>query len=504
MKFWSNKTFAQAMIQAIFGVGVLAVVGGGAALAVRYWDTECRLTTNNADAQENTLGDVMRLSFAPQPAKASLIDRIKRFFRPDEPEQTFFVGGQSDVKVFEGREQIRVLSYEVNCMYPPFSIVGAGQTIGHPPNPLPAYCHIPPAATPSPTSGKPDCSTSPCAQATPSPTPSELAPTKLEEYLKNSGGTKYVSDLQRVGALKVGDKNLTEFWASGFVIADHVFATSCHAMEPLFEKGEYGTPKPGDDGKYKVSENTQLWVDFGIGQVIPDPNADNNLISATFEDCSDQEGLDVALLSLDAKADVPPPVTIFYDEDFADKVSGKPAVLITYGDLSHPVDEITSEMYASFVNQDVSAGQYWAYRKFVMWEGIIGTAHCKNIDYLLNTASTTVGSSGSPVMAVFPASGSSQSNALPDPLKEPLAIGVHKCCAAYFGEEEAYQSLPAIPCAKLHRSPFNQDVSSKSILEEPRFCKLLNGHNVQIEDYDGKPYHLECSARAVAVKKGSK
>jgi hypothetical protein len=64
--------------------------------------------------------------------------------------------------------------------------------------------------------------------------------------------------------------------------------------------------------------------------------------------------------------------------------------------------------------------------------------------------------------------------------------------------------LPAIPCAKLHRSPFNQDVSSKSILEEPRFCKLLNGHNVQIEDYDGKPYHLECSARAVAVKKGSK
>jgi hypothetical protein len=117
------------------------------------------------------------------------------------------------------------------------------------------------------------------------------------------------------------------------------------------------------------------------------------------------------------------------------------------------------------------------------------------VDYLLNTASTTVGSSGSPVLAVFKSPG--------NPLTKPLAIGVHKCCAAYFGEEDAYQEMPTISCAKLHRSPFNQDVSSKSILEEPRFCKLLKDH-IQIEDYDGHTYHLECSEHAVTVKKNSR
>jgi hypothetical protein len=493
MKFWSNKTFAQRVpILAVFSAGVLAVVAGGVEITQRYWNTECRLITNDAYAKEKTLGGLMGLSFARPTKEASSRDRTS----PGEPEEIFFVGGQSELKNFEGgSEKIRVLSYEVNCLYPPFSIAESGQTIGKPPKSLPAYCHIPPAATASPSPGNPGCSTSPCPEATPSPTPSDLAADKLQEYLKTSGGGKYGSYLQSVGALRVGsDQNLAEFWATGFVIADHLFATSCHAMDPLFKKGEYGFPEPDANGSYTFNAQNKLWVDFGTGQLNPDPNA-HHLISATFVDCSYHEGLDIALLSLDAAADVPSAVTIFYDGDFANKVSGKAAALIAYGDLSHPVDEITNEMYKSFIDQDASPGQYWSYRKFVMWEGIIATAQCNNVDYLLNTASTTVGSSGSPVLAVFKSPG--------NPLTKPLAIGVHKCCAAYFGEEDAYQEMPTISCAKLHRSPFNQDVSSKSILEEPRFCKLLKDH-IQIEDYDGHTYHLECSEHAVTVKKNSR
>jgi hypothetical protein len=499
MKFSSNKTFAQKVkILAIFGLGALLVVGGAVEITQKYWKTECRLTTNDADAKEKALGIAMGLNFASQRAKPTLIDRLIRIFRPDGREGISFVGGQSEVRVFEGKEEVRVPSYEVNCMYPPFSIAEPGQTIGHPPNPLPAYCHIPPAASPSPSPGQPGCSPLPCAQATPSPTPPELDAKKFEEYLKNNESTKYGSYLQSVGALRVGaDQNLTEFWATGFVIADHLFATSCHAMEPLFKKGEYGIPEPDANGNYTFNNENKLWVDFATGQLNPDKNA-HNLVPATFIDCSYREGLDIALLSLNA-ADVPPPVTLFYDEDFANKVSIEVAALISYGDLSHPVDEITSEMYKSFIDQDTNPSQYWSYRKFVMWEGIIATAHCKDVDYLLNTASTTVGSSGSPVLAVFKPS-DSQSSAHYDPLKKPLAIGVHKCCSAYFGEEDAYQELPAIPCAKLHRSPFNQDVSSKSILEEPRFCKLLS-KTVEIEDYSGQKYQLECSEHAVTVKK---
>jgi hypothetical protein len=501
MKFWSNKTFAQKVgILGIFGLGILLVAGvvGGVIEIPPYWKAECRLTTKNADEKAKAVGRVMGLSFTSRRAGPTLIDRVKSLFRHDGTEGIRFVGGQSELKKFEGKEDIWVTSYEVNCTYPPISILEPGQTIGKPPEHLPAYCHIPPAASPSPNPG---CSSLPCPQATPSPTPAELDAKNFEGYLKNKQSTKYGSYLQSVGALRVGtDPNLTEFWATGFVIADRLFATSCHAMEPLFEKGEYGLPKPDANEHYTFNKQNKLWVDFGTGQLNPDQNA-HKLVPAEFVDCSYQEGLDIALLSLDA-ADVPPPITLFYDEDFANKVDGVPAALITYADLSHPEDEITNEMYDSFVKQDANQDQYWSYRKFVMWEGIIATAQCKNVDYLLNTASTTVGSSGSPVLAVFKPTDSSHPKPLSNSLNKPLVIGVHKCCSAYFGEEDAYQEMPTIACAKLHRSPFNQDVSSKSILEESRFCTALS-NGVQIEDYSGQKYELECSENMVKVKKKS-
>ena len=223
--------------------------------------------------------------------------------------------------------------------------------------------------------------------------------------------------------------------------------------------------------------------------------------------------------------DVPPQVPLLYDENFNAAVTGKPAAPIAYGDLSHPIDQVTSEMYAPFVHTDLPKDpkiKEYVYRKFAMWDGIIETAKCDNVDYELDTASTTLGSSGALVLGIFKdavpprqstssnkteSPGRAETDALGEPtftsLPSPLAIGMHKCCAAYFGEEDAYGPPPTIPCASLHRTPFNQNVSSKSILEEPRFCKLLY-QSVIIKDVEGDEYHLECSDQSVVVKKGSR
>ena len=318
MRLWSERTIAQKVgILAVFGGTALAAaiaVGGGAMIGDGYWNKKC-VTTSRQEDKEN-LGKVMRFEVPPAEAKKSLFARSEDRSSAQDSEEIKFVGGVRVTEPFEVKERIRVIEYASNCMYPPFSVNENGQSLGHPPVPMPAYCHISrPTASPAPTptstptpeptptpkcyapncapptpSPTPNCVIPYCALPKPSPTPSGLSKDKLEKDLKRTGAPKYPSYLQSVGALKVGlpDKKMgstdeknpspKEFWATGFMIADHVFATTCHAMEPLFHKDELGNLTKTSDGRFEVrNEDVELFVDFGIGRTSPQPTSESGL-----------------------------------------------------------------------------------------------------------------------------------------------------------------------------------------------------------------------------------
>jgi hypothetical protein len=502
-------------ILAVVGVPMALLVGAGGGVWYVLKGCSVMVSEQDIDRLNRTLGKVESEKDDRSKEEKSWVQRVmERFEKPG------LVGGQLVEKPFEGSQHIRVVDYSINCMYPPFSIgtdANNSQIIDEPPNPLPAYCHPTPTPIPIPT----PCSSSYCPQSTPSPTPIYL-PSALQSALQRTADRSNKNSLtymESVGALKLRpkkDASNSEFWASGFMIAEGLFATSCHVMEPLLQKDKYGRLEKDNAGKFRLSDDVandyDLVVDFTLGHAYTErPHVGDKVsihdayeIPASYGDCSDQTGLDVALLVLNPKNNmyVPPKIPLLYSRGRAmlEAKKAKPAALITYVDLSHPIDEITSEMYAPFADPEKyhskpTSGDYphyGPYWKFAMFDGIVGVAHCSGVDFFLDRAGTSVGSSGALVLDIFLDVKAPLTNLPLTPRKEALAIGIHKCCAAYFGEEEEYGPPPAMACAELRRSPWNQDVTTTSILNDPKLCLLLKD-KAKIEDNDGNSVTLTCS-----------
>jgi len=383
----------------------------------------------------------------------------------------------------------RIIDYSINCMYPPFVVKDdAGQAVGDVVEPLPSFCYVPPDSIASAVKQDP-CTTLQTKAV--GEVPSAFSPLCLKNDL-GPNTPNSANLLNSIGALKVVDNNYSstdrEFWASGYMIGTNLFATACHALFPLFNKGDDGYPS-GSDGNYSIQDKIALYVDFSVGSKSTLPME----VSAKFERCAKTQGLDVALLTLTPSSaekgksvsiPVPAPIPILYEGNPSKIMKAKPMAFVAYGDLRHPIDEPTSEMYYT-VSKSALKG---AYQKFAMWDPVVGKSKCYGVDYLLDDASTTVGSSGGLVIDVF--KNYDEEDPKLQVRKQPLAAGVHKCCAAYFDTEQgAYEDES---CVWMHRTPFNQDISSTSILKEPGFCTYLRG-NVDIRDNDDNSYTLVCN-----------
>src|SRR5258708_36987741 len=97
-----------------------------------------------------------------------------------------------------------------------------------------------------------------------------------------------------------------------------------------------------------------------------------------------------------------------------------------------------------------------------------------DLSLLLDTADTTMGESGSPVMDLTQFSG------------KPLVVGVHTCCAAYFKYQKAEPPEHALSASWLRRTYRNQDVSSWAILKDTALYKVLNQYQPTEVDNKGK------------------
>ena len=541
------------VITGIFGGLVAGVFTGtlvsGNIFSLRYWQSICFNKRQYNDSLFN-LRDRLKVTPLEDEGKNDP-SKKKKDHHSEKHSFAFFwhrripplVPGPPVRSNFEGDpdDPIDVINYEIACRYPPLSVLpsGSGQVIGYAPAVLPAYCHSQqiyirtatsthgpnssfdssPTPCPSPTpSASRDYSYKYCPSPSPSPVPSELSKEKLHD-LGSGPGTLLNIPLEAVGALTIhmnshpnsdrskpsnrsdsGEKSGSdkengtgeaEMWGSGFMIADHIFATSCHVLEPLFER-DPGTGKLARDDKdnFVVKEELKekLYVHFAplyfdrlynlehsFSQMPKEQKESYSLeLKATYLDCSHQSGLDVAFFTIiDPNKLAPLPVTLFYARDKSDlnTFTAKPAVLITYVDLIHPLDEITSEMYHCFADPKDQLCQpaptptpsptpsptplptppyqeHVSYGKFIMIDGIVMAESCGGVHLLLDTADTSVGASGALVLDIFKPR---------DPLYAtrpvPLAVGLHKCCAAYFGEVSSYGPPSSLACAALKRTP---------------------------------------------------
>ncbi len=503
-------------ILGVFGgvaAGVFSVVPGASILSIRYWKSLCKINSQEYATNMNELRRKLGLSFVEEEKV-----RSSRGHR--------LVPGPIIQGSFEGDpdQPIDLINYDIPCKYPPYSISqndSGRQALDEQPKPLPKYCYeITPTPTPPPppttkggstptataaSAASPSatanisCHSYSCPTPTPVPSPIDvLGKTKVQSALEESNdGNTAPRILEAVGALKVrltdstgtaDSKADSEFWGTGFVIADHVFAITCHVLEPLFDKDKDGKPIK-NHGTFRLRRGVKLSVDFTPGYPNYAHPDSTNEVAANYIDCSRQTGLDVALLYLDPTSpSVPMPVTLYFDD--LEYLEAKPVVLVSYIDLLHPLDEITNEMYQPFVDakSDDGSHKYGPYWKFAMVDGIVAARRCVDVDMLLDLADTSVGSSGALVLSIFkefdphPATESRKI----ETRKAPLVVGLHKCCAAYFGEEKGYDPPPDIPCAALHRTPINQDVSTVSILKDDTLLPILKLHDVKVENNDGR------------------
>jgi hypothetical protein len=461
--------------------------------------------------------------------KVERFERRKSEFVKSFP---FVTPGSTLLAPWEGNpdDPVPVLDYKLPCSYPPFSVIDTnmGQEIGSKPKVLPAYCHPTPDppckpgnqkyncpyAGPSPS---PSCAFGDCDLSNPTTVHKSLTLDGLKDALDSVKQAGNPNPLESVGALivrpvlnpdsdpkkrKIG---VPEVWGSGFMVADHVFATSCHVLEPVFEKKidptnrERGpVPTQNEKGKFTVDKkHFQLSVNFGTNYYVPKgTDLGPQEFQLEYLDCSDQIGLDVAFHTVSDKSvngnTVTPPNLIYLYYDKLEKLTAKPAVLITYIDLLHPLDEITEEMYHCFFNPGDCTRPQTSTKtspngKFAMIDGIVDAESCDNgkLNLLLDTADTSVGASGALVLDVY--------KTIDRPRTRPLALGLHKCCDAFFGTDADYGPVPKLDCARLERTPNNQDVTTNSIIKDPRLCYYLKAHTAWKSDDGGKESLVSCT-----------
>jgi hypothetical protein len=260
-----------------------------------------------------------------------------------------------------------------------------------------------------------------------------------------------------VGQLQIvnASKNST-FWGTGFVISQNYVATTCHIMDPLM-----------NDSNALQLDNETMVIEFR------NPTRQCQ-IDPTYVTCSTHQGLDVALLkvvkdsckttdSMPKASSLPPPVLL--DDEGPSNLTDKLLAVIGYGDLDHPIDANTDDLYSPFKGS--------GYNKFLMLDFAPAVENCGGdkgqLNILLDAASTTVGESGGVLVNVGKVGDSS-----------PLAVvGVHTCCSTFFsGQEKGIPPESGRACTKVRRTFDNQDVSIKSVLDDATLCAVLKGDGV--------------------------
>lgn len=286
---------------------------------------------------------------------------------------------------------------------------------------------------------------------------------KVETSLRD----KVAAVATSVGKLKVVGTAGTMFWGTGFVISPHLVATTCHNVDSLLI--DQNMLDLGGDSMYIEFQNParQCQIDAKVPVV-----------------CSQSLGLDVALLkvldnscmtngSLPTASSLPSPVVL--DAEDPSGLSGQNRTLLAvigYGDLDHPVDADTDDLYGAFK-------EYPALDKFLMWDLAPAVQDCGGLKILLDAASTTVGESGGVLVKVgkvpegqdlFKSIDVMQGDDPPFPV-----VGIHTCCATFFAgiEKGTPPTDYSNPCTQVKRTLDNQDISIKSVLDDATLCKAL-------------------------------
>jgi hypothetical protein len=298
---------------------------------------------------------------------------------------------------------------------------------------------------------------------------------------------------QRKNKIKITEGVL---WSTGFVVADRVIATTCHALAPIMviENGER---------VLQVANDEEMVITFS--STIDGLHQERDCkISRKVLRCSAQEGLDIALLGIDEDSckedgDVPDQLSL-YDGDDVVPVIGMintpivaggvplptlkiaPLAVVAYGDVDHSVDSYIAELY----------GQYRDHRydKFLLKDLALGRDECvkynprssgKGFSVLLDIANTTAGESGGVLIDLEPSDVSGNGNG------SGKVVGVHTCCSTFFSNEKGEPPRPELPCARLKRTFDNQAVSSWSILHDDVLCGVLKTRGVKCDG--SKPFN---------------
>jgi trypsin-like peptidase len=274
-------------------------------------------------------------------------------------------------------------------------------------------------------------------------------PPKLSDGLKK----RFRAVADSVGQLQIVDaKKTATFWGTGFVISQNYVATTCHIVDPLLN----------DSNMLQLGDKETMVIEF------QNP-ARQCQIDPTYVTCSAHQGLDVALLkvvkdsckttgSMPNPSSLPPPVLL--DDEAPSKLTDTQLAVIGYGDLDHPIDANTDELYSPFKGS--------GYNKFLMLDFAPAVENCGGdkgrLNILLDAASTTVGESGGVLVKVGKVGDSS-----------PLGVvGVHTCCSTFFsGQEKGIPPESGRACTKVRRTFDNQDVSIKSVLDDATLCAVL-------------------------------
>jgi hypothetical protein len=296
------------------------------------------------------------------------------------------------------------------------------------------------------------------------------------------------------------------------MIGDSIFAMSCHALQPLL-RGVEGNVKFADRYFYP-KKLLVVRFDYGYSGGYYEFPVKQEVT------CSGREYLDIGLLQVDlgsfyvrkgktmgmsapkasamqTATSVPPPRLAVYLDD-PKLLLGDQAALIGYADLLHFIDEHSKEMFAPFIKEHQPDIPPPDYLKFAALDWIAHVDCCTDkLSILWDTADTTLGQSGSPVIDFF--GGSTLGSPKPT-VNNGLVVGVHICCSAYFVDDkdrsnselpdydDVYKHAdlgedvaPALRATHIRRTLANQDISMHSILSDPDLCKVLQG---KINAYD--------------------
>jgi|SRR5579864_311934 len=445
------------MKRRILIIAILIVIVTGAALV---WYFCCKSIGNGLARQQHRVDndacvkDALRYSNKALLAlHTQLLSSLNNQARPQEkegPEERYteeFV----IPKIATKNDQFR---QELACLYLPFKIENGD--IDNYPN------------TPDCFGGKP--------KPTPTPPPPSIEDNKPQilELAKSVG---------RIGIRRSGSQAYPAFWGTGFLVASSqtpdLIVTACHVMDPVMTL---------EGGKHHLHlDGEELLVDFKYGA-----NYDYQCPIKDVVACSSQEGVDVALLSLDTSkcngsGTLPSGAILDSNEphgtvsvrskdkleDCRASLGNSCLAMIAYADIDHPIDGPTNHVYGVYQDQTQSDFQ------FAMNDDVAKVEKCDgepNVEIMMDVATTTVGESGG-VLTYFDRTtgGRTRKSKSGDPL---IVSGMHTCCSAFFNYSGG-ETPPASDksCAHLRRTLDNQAISTWSMLKDHDICTGLKDHH---------------------------